>query len=286
MMNLLTFDLEDWHPLADQWVTGIRTQASGRVPAQVDRIRRILDSRKVRATFFCLGATAAAYPEAIRTLARDGHEIASHGYSHVPLHKLTPEEFEEDLVRAQSVLGELSGQLPRGFRAPQFSLTRKTLWALDILAKHHFLYDSSVFPIHHRRYGMPSFGREICGVPTVHGALWELPLATVSWLGMRFPVAGGGYARLLPGWILREAVRQSVRERLAFTAYFHPYEYDPDPLRLSVRPSGWRHRTHGRLFTTLQNLGRSSIPRKLGMLLDSAPFGPCLNSLVESGRLA
>jgi polysaccharide deacetylase family protein (PEP-CTERM system associated) len=286
MTNLLTFDLEDWQPLADQWVSGIHTQASGRVPVQIDLIRRILDRRRVRATFFCLGPTAAAYPQVVQALVQDGHEIASHGYSHTPLHRLTPEAFEADLLRAHAVLTEVSGQPPRGYRAPQFSVTRKTWWALDILAKHGFRYDSSIFPIHHRRYGEPRFSRGICGVATSHGPLVELPLATVSWMGMRLPVAGGGYARLLPGWILQKAVQQLGREKLAFTAYFHPYEYDPDPLTLSITPHGWRRRARCWLFTTLQNLGRCSIPRKLELLLDSGPFGPCMRSLLEAGILA
>ena len=284
-MNLLTFDLEDWRPLADEWVSGVRSPPSGRLPAQVDTIRRILDRYGVRATFFCLGTAAAAHPALLRILVRDGHEIASHGYSHIPLHRLTPEEFEADLLRAQAVITEISGKEPRGFRAPQFSITKKTWWALDILARHGFLYDSSVFPIHHRRYGVPAFGRAICEVSTPHGTLLELPLATVSWLGFRFPVAGGGYARLLPARFLRQAVARLKRENLAFTSYSHPYEFDSAPLTLSITPHGWKHGARCWLFTALQNLGRSSMPHKLELLLATASFGPCLNQLQEFGVL-
>jgi polysaccharide deacetylase family protein (PEP-CTERM system associated) len=282
MMNLLTFDLEDWRPLADEWVSGTRTEASGRVPAQVDRIRRILDNGQVRATFFCLGATAAAYPETVIALARDGHEIASHGYSHTPVYHLTPEEFEKDLLRAQEVLAGMAGQAPRGFRAPQFSIIKKTWWAFDILVKLGFLYDSSIFPIRHRRYGVPSFKRGICEVQTSHGSLVEFPLATASWLGIRIPVAGGGYARLLPSWFLRMALAQVERENLAFTTYFHPYEFDLNPLTLSVSPTGLRHRARCWFFTAMQNLGRSFIPQKVEMLLENAEFGSCLSLLEKS----
>lgn len=284
-MNLLTFDVEDWRPLADEWVSGVRTSPSGRLPAQVDAIRRTLDRLGVRATFFCLGSTAAAHPGLVRMLARDGHEIASHGYSHIPLQRLTPDEFEADLLRAQAVLTEISGREPRGFRAPQFSITKKTWWALAILARHHFLYDSSIFPIRHRRYGVPTFGRAICEISTPQGTILELPLATVSWLGIRLPVAGGGYARLLPGWFLRQAVRRLNRERLAFTSYSHPYEFDASPLSLSVVARGRKHRARCWLFTVLQNLGRTSMPQKLELLLETASFGPCLNQLQESGFL-
>jgi len=284
-MNLLTFDVEDWRPLADEWVSGVRTPASGRLPAQVDAIRCILDRHKVRATFFCLGSAAAVYPAVIRTLARDGHEIASHGYSHTPLYRLTPEEFEADLLRAQATLTGISGQEPRGFRAPQFSITAKTWWALDILARHHFLYDSSIFPIRHRRYGIPGFSRTISKILTPHGPLLELPLATLAWFGMRLPVAGGGYARLLPSWFLRQAASQLNRKKLAFTSYAHPYEFDVSRLSLSVSPRDWKHRVRCSVFSALQNLGRPSVPRKLELLLSTVSFGPCLGQLRESGML-
>lgn len=283
--NVLTFDIEDWRPLADEWIHGIRTEASGWVPPQIESIRRILDQSNARATFFWLGWTAECHPASVLALARDGHEIASHGYSHRPIHALTPQEFEADAVRAQNILASITGQVPRGFRAPQFSITRKTWWALGILARLGFQYDSSIFPIRHRRYGIWDSERRICSIVTEHGPILEIPLATISWRGVNLPVAGGGYFRLLPETALLRAVKIVNGERLPFVTYFHPYEYHAGRLSLSLPASGVQRRTRIWLFELLQNLGRSSMPRKLQALLTNATFKPCIKVLEEAGYL-
>lgn len=273
--NALTFDIEDWRPLADEWIHGIRTGPSGWVPHQVDRIRRILDRHNIRATFFWLGWTAEFHPDTVLALARDGHEIASHGYSHRTIYALTPDEFEADVVSARNTLASITGCAPRGFRAPQFSITRQTWWALGILTRLGFEYDSSIFPIRHRRYGVSDFERHICRIATEHGAILEIPLATVAWHGLHLPVAGGGYFRLLPETILLRALKRLNAEQLPFVTYFHPYEYHFGRLSLSLSASGVRMRARTWLFEMLQNLGRRSMPYKLEALLRSARFEPC-----------
>ncbi len=274
----LTFDLEDWRPLADEMIHGVRTGPSGRLRFQVDGIRRLLDRRHVRATFFCLGSCVETEPDLVKTLLQDGHEIASHGYSHVPVHRLSPERFEEDLIRAQNILTDAAaGQVPRGYRAPMFSVSRATWWVFDILTKHGFVYDSSIFPMRLRRYGVKNFGRGVQKIKTRFGSIVELPLATVSRFWMRLPVAGGGYFRVMPRWLLRWGMSQVFREGLSFTTYFHPYEYDPIPLRLSIPGKSWHDSLRCRLFTAHQNLGRASMPRKLEAMLEKARFGRCID---------
>lgn len=272
---LLTFDVEDWRPLADEWVSGKRTGPSGRVPRQMELIRRVLDNAGVTATFFWLGSVAELYPELVRSLAADGHEIASHGYSHIPLTKLTPHAFEEDLRHAHDVLTTISGREPIGFRAPQFSMTRRTWWAYEILARNGYVYDSSIFPIRHRRYGVPDFSRTPVPVRTAAGDVWELPMATLRILGMNLPVAGGGYFRLLPLMALKLAIQHRASSSDPFTAYFHPYEFDSEPLELSVRMKGVKAYFRAQLFQRLQNLRRTSLPRKLTSIMAMRRIEPC-----------
>jgi polysaccharide deacetylase family protein (PEP-CTERM system associated) len=272
---LLTFDVEDWQPLADEWVFGFRTAPSGSVPRQIDEIRRILDSIGARGTFFCVGSTAAAYPSVIRSLVADGHEIASHGYSHKPVYKFSPAEFEADLKRAHEILGDLSGRPPLGFRAPQFSINPATWWAFDILAKWGYLYDSSIFPVRHRRYGMPDFDRYPKRIQAGGRTILELPLATARFCGLNLPIAGGGYFRFAPKWALTRVVN-TVAERLSpFTTYFHPYEFDPNPLRLTVRATSLGGAIKARKFTALQNFGRRSVAGKIMTIAVNARIEPC-----------
>jgi polysaccharide deacetylase family protein (PEP-CTERM system associated) len=272
---LLTFDVEDWRPLADEWVSGIRTEPSGHVPRQMERIRRILDKAGASVTFFWLASVAELYPELVRSLLADGHEIASHGYSHIPVTKLTPLAFEEDLKRAHEVLGDITGRAPIGFRAPQFSINRRTWWAFEILARNGYVYDSSIFPIRHRRYGVPDFSRSPTAVSTPVREIWELPMATARILGINLPVAGGGYFRLLPLATLRLAIRHRETSGGTFTAYFHPYEFDPEPLALSVRLAGLRPFLRSQLFQQLQNLRRKSLPKKLERIMAESRIEPC-----------
>jgi len=272
---LLTFDVEDWHPLADEWVYGFRTTPSGRVPLQVDQIRRVLDSLGARGTFFCVGSTAEAYPSVIRSLAADGHEIASHGYSHTPVYAFSPSQFEADLKRAHEVLSDLSGRPPIGFRAPQFSITSATWWAFAILVKWGYLYDSSIFPIRHRRYGIPGFDRYPKYIQAAGRTIVELPLATAGFCGVNLPIAGGGYFRFTPKWALTRVVNQVAEHLSPFTTYFHPYEFDPSPLRLTVQATSLGMAVKARKFTTLQNFGRHSVAGKILMVASNAKIMPC-----------
>ncbi len=223
--NVLTIDLEDW-PVA---VLGPEHDITGRVIENTRRLLHILRWHQVKATFFTLGRVAERFPPLIREIHDAGHEIASHGYGHELLTDIDPRRFEDDVRRSVGILTAIVGERPIGYRAPAFSVVPSTRWAGPILADLGFKYSSSVFPIRHRRYGIPDAPRhphhwKDCG-------LIECPPATVRWLGRNWPIAGGGYFRLLPGPIARLAIRRLNRADMPAILYVHPYELDVEGIR-------------------------------------------------------
>jgi polysaccharide deacetylase family protein (PEP-CTERM system associated) len=162
--------------------------------------------------------------------------VASHGWDHQRLHNLTPASFREDVRRSKDALEQLTGQPVLGYRAPTFSIVQQTAWALDVLAELNMIYDSSIYPVLHDRYGVPSAPREPFLAEGTFHTMLELPLATLQFLGMRIPVGGGGYFRLLPLSFLQRALRQVARDCSppVATLYFHPWEFDPLQARLPL----------------------------------------------------
>lgn len=226
----------------------------------VERIAERLAETGNRATFFVLGWLAPHIAPLLRDLAAAGHEIACHGQNHQHLSRMTPATLRDDLRRARDTLAEITGVAPRGYRAPTFSVTRRTAWALDEIIAAGFTYDSSVFPVRHDRYGIPDAPWRPFEIVAPSGA-WvaELPPLTLALPGLRLPMGGGGYLRLLPGWALRSAVAWRQRRREPAMVYIHPWELDPDQPRLPVgRLATWRHRvnlhaTDGKLARLLQS---------------------------------
>jgi polysaccharide deacetylase family protein (PEP-CTERM system associated) len=233
LVNALTFDVEDYFQVqafADRIRRSQWESLGSRVEANTQRLLDLLAERRVRATFFVLGWVARRHPNLVRQIAAGGHEIASHGMEHRPVYSQTPEIFREETQACKSLLEELVQAPVTGYRAATFSITSATLWALDILAGEGFRYDSSVFPVHHDRYGMPHTPRFPYTVLLGGGGkLTEFPLSTVEAFGLRFPVAGGGYFRLLPFVLARLALaRINRRDGKAFVFYLHPWEIDPE----------------------------------------------------------
>jgi len=231
--NFLSVDLEDY--LHAESLAGVVRGEWGRWPSRLEgateRLLALLAEAGVRATFFCLGWAAERHPWLVRRIASQGHEIASHGYSHRPLWELEPDSFRQEVRRSKRLLEDISGQEVIGYRAPTFSVVHQTLWALSVLAEEGYRYDSSIFPVRHDRYGIPRAPRFIHR----RDGLWEIPPATVRLLGTNVPVAGGGYLRLLPFGFLRWALRRiNRREGHPFVLYVHPWELDPDQPRLPV----------------------------------------------------
>lgn len=260
--NVFTVDLEDW-PVA---VMGPSEPITGRVVENTLKLLNILHWHGVHATFFVLTRVAEAFPELIAQVREAGHEIASHGHGHQLLTRQTPAEFEADVRRSVDVLQELTGERPMGYRAPAFSVVRETRWAGPILSRLGFQYSSSVFPILHRRYGIASAPRGIHRWDEC--PLMECPPATVRVAGVNLPIAGGGYFRLLPGAVVRAAVRRLNHAGQPAILYVHPYELDVDGLTYhadhGVRIGTWRRMT--------QSLGRESIEERLHRLLESFSF--------------
>ena len=270
--NAIPVDVEDWlqsvvdpeHPLTDRFFASTRT------------ILKTFAAHDVHGTFFVLGLAAEKAPELVREIRQAGHEIQSHGYGHRPLHTLTPKQFRQDLDRSKKLLEDLIGQPVTGYRAPMFSITRRTLWALDLLVEVGFEYDSSVFPVTVRGYGIkgaPWYPHRL-KTPAGHELL-ELPVASYRRFGCTIPIGGGGYLRLFPYQVIRNGIRQINNTGYPATIYMHPYEHDPMELRESSYPLSWKQCLH-------QGLGRRGFPRKIDRLLTDFPFdtmGTVTNSL-------
>ncbi|MGH8277727.1 MAG: XrtA system polysaccharide deacetylase [Steroidobacteraceae bacterium] len=273
-MNAFTVDVEDYFHVAalsraisrESWPT-----RECRVEANTERLLGILAEGGVRGTFFVLGWVAERSPGLVRRIAAAGHEIACHGLSHRLIYTQAREEFREETRRAKRLLEDLIGEAVLGYRAASFSVTRESLWALDTLIDAGFLYDSSIFPIRHDRYGLPGAAPEPNRVSAPSGrTLVEFPMSAARFLGVQVPVSGGGYFRILPYWLTRAGLKQiNERRGLPFTFYLHPWELDPGQPRFKVSAlSRFRHYTNlarceGRLRRVLREFEFASMHEAL-----------------------
>jgi polysaccharide deacetylase family protein (PEP-CTERM system associated) len=274
----LSVDVEDYfhveafadHVPRSQW-----TCFPSRVRQNTERVLRLLERNRCRATFFMLGWVAEREPALVREIVDAGHEVACHSHLHRRVLTLTPEEFREDVKRAQAAIEDAAGTAVIGFRAPTFSITRQSLWALEILAELGFKYDSSIFPVRHELYGIPDAPRWIHQRQLPSGnSIWEFPPSTVRLAGQNLPVAGGGYLRLLPMTFTRWAIARIHRQdRRPVMVYFHPWELDPEQPRLEA---GWKSRF--RHYTGLQKT-----EKRLDEILGNGRF-ESLSSLLEQFR--
>jgi polysaccharide deacetylase family protein (PEP-CTERM system associated) len=232
--NALTFDFEDWYhgleiPLSQCDGFEQRIRSSG------ERLLELLAATGVRGTFFVLGRVAEQHPGLVKAIAAAGHEIGTHGSDHEFVYRLTEPQFREKMTQCVAGLENLTGIKVLGHRAPFFSITRNSLWALDVLADLGLLYDSSIFPVVNYRYGIPEAPRWPYEVATNRErSLIEFPMSTVSLLGHNIPIAGGAYFRIYPYWISRAALRSINRQSKPFTFYLHPWEIDPGHPRLPL----------------------------------------------------
>lgn len=258
--NALTIDVEDYFQVsafAPYIARADWERRECRVERNVERILALLDDHDTEATFFTLGWIAERYPQLVRRIAAQGHEVASHGYGHQRASELGRAEFRADIERAKKVLEDLSGSEVTGYRAPSFSIGPGNLWALDELARAGHRYSSSIYPIRHDHYGMPDAPRF---AHTAADGLIEIPITTLRLFNRNLPSSGGGYFRLLPyalsRWMLRQ-VNASDREAAVF--YFHPWEIDPDQPRIAGidRKTRFRHYVNiHRMERRLQSLLR------------------------------
>lgn len=253
MIHAFSVDVEDWYQVSDfEEIVNFSAWHSyeRRVLRNTERILGLLDEAGVKATFFVLSWNAERHPELPRMIALAGHEIASHGYGHGLAYELGQRAFRDDVERSKKLLEDLTGTPVFGYRAPSFSITTQSLWALDVLLDLGFRYDSSIFPISDRLYGIPGAQRFPFPITRAGRTLTEFPISTVRWAGRTLPVGGGAYLRLLPYWYTRWGLRQIQRERRAGILYLHPWELDPDQPRLRVRGKRGLSTHYYRLATT------------------------------------
>jgi polysaccharide deacetylase family protein (PEP-CTERM system associated) len=274
--HALTVDVEDYfqvtafeHCVArDAWPA-----MPSRVEANTLRLLKILDRHGARGTFFVLGWIAERFPRLVRAIQDAGHEIASHGYWHERIYRQTPAEFRADVRRSKQVLEDIAGESVTMYRAPTFSITRETLWALDVLFDEGFTVDASIFPIRHDRYGIRFSPTTVHRMAMARGGMWEFPPAVAEIAGRRIPVGGGGYFRMMPWWWTRAMWRRCEQASpLPRCFYLHPWEIDPEQPHVAGarRLSSWRHR-----------LNLASSERKLEALLVEFRFAPMGELLAE-----
>lgn len=236
--NALTVDVEDYFQVS-AFANNIKQCEWDEHPLRVEdntyKLLDLFDEYQIKATFFTLGWVAERKREMVMEIAKRGHEVASHGYSHQLVYNQTPEVFQQETIRAKSILEDIIQQPVLGYRAASYSITEKSLWALDILAESGFVYDSSIFPVRHDRYGMPDTPEHPYHLKTPAGhSIIEFPLSTAKILNYRLPVAGGGYFRLYPYWLSKAGLNQINRQQKPFIFYLHPWEIDPEQPRISA----------------------------------------------------
>lgn len=265
--NALTVDVEDYYQVSafeDRVDRREWEKYPSRVKENTERLLALLRRQEVRATFFVLGWSAQQYPDLVRRIRDEGHEIGAHSFWHQCIYRQSPEAFREDLVRTKELLTRLTGREILSYRAPSFSITETSWWAFEILAQEGFRYDSSVFPIRHDRYGAPDRPVGIYRVETAAGPIWEFPPAVCRIAGLKAPCAGGGYFRLYPLGLTIWLLRTIEREGRPFVFYVHPWELDPQQPRL---PGDLLSR-----FRHYWNL--SATARRLEALLERFSFAP------------
>lgn len=233
-----------------------------RVERSVERLLALLAEKEATGTFFTLGWVAERHPEMMRRIAEAGHEIASHGFRHELVTRLTPEQFRDSIRRSKAVLEDLTGQEVTGYRAPSFSIVAEVDWAFDVLVEEGYAYDSSVYP---GRRGHPLEPRRAYAVRRAAGVLTEYPISTLRGAGRTFPAGGGAYLRLLPYGLVRGGLVQAEREGASAMFYIHPWELDPEQPRLRtdlktrIRHYGGLRKTEGLLRRMLSEFRFGSI---------------------------
>lgn len=278
ILNALTIDVEDYYQVSafeklcprNQW-----DQMPSRVEASTRRLLTLFEECQVQATFFILGWTARKFPHLVREIHAAGHELGCHSFWHRLVYRQTPRQFRSDLRQARLAIEDAAGQPVFAYRAPSFSITRRSWWALEILAEEGFKVDSSIFPIRHDRYGVPEASPVPHPIATPAGTIWEFPLATVGRGRWRLPVSGGGYFRLYPLAVTQAALRWINRKKTPFVFYLHPWEIDPEQpvVAGASRRALWRHRVG--LHRTLPRLKSLLASFRFGTLTQAMqPFRP------------
>ncbi len=256
VVNALTIDVEDYFHVsafAPYIERAAWDEQPQRLEANIDRILGLLDAADTHATFFTLGWVAERFPDMIRRIVAEGHELASHGYKHDRATDLAPDVFLADVTLAKAVLEDIAGIAVQGYRAPSFSIGDENRWAYECLAEAEYRYSSSIYPIRHDHYGCPDAPRF---AHLVGAGLVEIPITTARMLSRNWPAGGGGYFRLMPYSVSRWLIRRVNAEDQAAVFYFHPWEIDPDQPRIDGVDAKTRFRHYVNLHRTASRLDK------------------------------
>jgi len=272
LKNALSIDVEDWYQGIETIPFDDYDSYESRISKNVEKILQILERKKVCATFFTVGYIAENFPSVIEKIEKEGNEIASHGYSHTPIYRQTRKEFEGDLLKSIRILESIVGEKILGYRAPCFSVTEESSWAIDIMEKMGLKYDSSIFPVHKiYLYGVPKapthpYRPSKCDITVddPNRNFVEFPLSTYDFLGHHIPVCGGFYLRFLPYPMIRVGLKGINKRGYPAIIYIHPWELDSDIPKLKLPFKVW--------FNCYHNLGK--VEKKLRMLLEEFEFAP------------
>jgi len=272
--NAISIDVEEYFQVTDFEGIVEKRAFEPRLQQSMETVLGILDDAKVHATFFVLGSVAEKYKGLIRRVSDLGHDIASHGYGHKLIYNQSHQEFKEDILKAKQILEDITGKPINGYRAPTFSIRKDTLWALDILTEAGFKYDSSIFPIIRKRYGIRDFSRKPILIKCPNGAdILEVPISTLKFGKINIPFSGGGYMRFLPYKTIKYCTEHiNKKEGLPVIVYLHPWELDPDQPRIKAN--------FMREFRHYCNL--KSTKTKLIQLLKDFSFGPIYSCFSEN----
>jgi len=274
--NALTIDVEDYFHVSafaksidrNSW-----DSLESRVERNTEKFLEICEAKGVRATFFVLGWVADRFPTLVRRIVAEGHELACHGYSHQLIYTQSRKVFAEETLRAKSVLEDVSGVAVLGYRAASYSITKKSLWALEYLIDAGFRYDSSIIPARHDLYGIAGANAAPYRIATKDGrSINEFPPSTIKLAGQRIPIGGGGYFRLFPYWFTKWGLtRVNIADGEPVSFYLHPWELDPEQPRVETN---WKSR-----FRHYNNLHLCE--SRLLQLLDDFSFGTMADVLSE-----
>ncbi len=279
MLNAMTIDVEDYFQVAALF-SAVKYEDWDKWPSRVEnntlRILDLFDEFKTKGTFFILGWVAERHPSLVKKIVERGHEIASHGYSHQLIYTQTPKVFREETARSKSILEDITGIQIKGYRAASYSVTTDSLWAIETLIELGFTWDSSIFPIHHDRYGIPASPDLPYTIRSESGSIVEFPLTTAKVAGQSIPAAGGGYFRQYPyflsKWLFSRASGQGTRPMIF---YLHPWEIDPDQPRVKNISafSRFRHYTNlSRCESRLKQMLTDFSFCTVGQVLDQTDF--------------
>ena len=286
MLNILTFDIEDWVSSSIEIIPGGNKVITQKMIeksreygyANTKKILEILERYEQKATFFILTSFGEKYPSLIREIYNLGHEIGSHLHTHELVYKMTPKSFKNELKKSKAILEDIIGDEVISFRAPYFSIKPGSEWAFEVMVEVGIRYDSSIFSIKRKLYGYPGWQNEITKVETKSGDLWEIPITTWRfWKKFDFPIGGGGYFRILPYSLVRKRLSKIAKNK-PIIVYFHPYEFNPAELQHPV------FKGISQNFKFLQNFGRTKVTLKFQRLLNEFPFTSIKNFMENHGE--